>query len=86
VAPKWLADLAATASTGQGVVWPKGAKTALEQTLGWYLTRATGHPRRPDALAALQQFRNEVLPTFKEGSYLSPKQAQSLLDFLSAQA
>jgi hypothetical protein len=68
------------------VVWPKGAKKALERPLELYECLAAGDPPRDDALAALQQFRGEVLPTFKEGSYLSPKQAQSLLDFLSAQA
>ena len=85
-APKWLADLALTASTGQGVVWPKGARKALERTFDLYQRGVVGDPPRPEALAALRKFRDEVLPDFKEGNYLSPKQARSLLDFLSAQA
>ncbi len=85
VVPNWLAELTAVGHTGQGVVWPKGAGKALQPVLTWLDTQATGATSRPEAVAALAHFRNEVLPTFKEGSYLSPKQVDELIDFLEAQ-
>jgi hypothetical protein len=80
--PAWLSNLLVQGQTGKGVAWPKGATEALAPLFDHLQMNSGMHPERVQAVI---DFRQAVLPKFTEGGYLSPKQVDQILDFLSTQ-